>query len=92
MIEELENENAHAFQFPLGVNQKHLLLLIDRLFSDGAAQTLTQQVSDAEFEDSIEFAFESSFEVPDIRITLCSNGTWHARQVLIIGEPGADHL
>lgn len=73
-----------SFDLPVRLNCEDTLTLIERVFGSGAAHHLTQVIASNESDSSLEFVWESSVDVPDIRITLCSNGTWYAHQIVRI--------
>jgi hypothetical protein len=79
-----------SFTLPVRMNPEDVLTLIERVFATGAPNTLTQVTAEDETGSGLDFAWESSIEIPDLIITLCPNGTWLARQILhVVADDGS---
>jgi hypothetical protein len=70
-----------SFTLPVRLNGEDVLTLIERVFATGAPNTLTQVTAEEEVGTSLDFVWESSVDIPDVRITLCANGSWFAKQI-----------
>jgi hypothetical protein len=81
-------DNGLPFQYPIQLDARHTVMLIERMFGHGVAQQLEQVPADGEVEEEgVEFFLQSPLFSGDMRIRLKPDGTWCAFQVLTIGSP-----